>query len=81
MRPRDPGPPSDPVADAVAALHKAGLQFKGPFATSKGTLIQVEDQILTVQEVLDLRAKNNLTSNGVRELATRPRAKPKASGA
>ena len=60
------GAQRDELSRALKALHDAGIEFRGPFDTSKGELIVVEDKVLMLFEVLDLLAKGQLTRDGIR---------------
>jgi len=60
------GTQRDELSRALKALHESGIEFRGPFETSKGELIVVEDKVLMLFEVLDLFAKGQLTRDGIR---------------
>lgn len=42
------------------------IEFRGPFLTSKGELVQVEDQLLKVAELVELFSRRQLTREGIR---------------
>jgi hypothetical protein len=54
------------LAAALQALETAGIPFRGPFASSRGDLIQVEDTILRTSELVELFAKGQLSAQGIR---------------
>jgi hypothetical protein len=60
------GAQRDELSRALKVLQDAGIEFRGPFETSKGELIVVEDKVLMLFEVLDLFAKGQLTRDGIR---------------
>lgn len=53
---------------ALKSLQERGISFRGPFATSLGELIVVEDQILKESELIHLFEKGDLTLDGIRRL-------------
>jgi hypothetical protein len=53
---------------ALRSLQERGISFRGPFATSLGELIVVEDQILKESELIHLFEKGDLTLDGIRRL-------------
>jgi hypothetical protein len=57
----------DELALALNSLRESGIHFRGPFATSRGTLVQIEDQILAVSELFDLFSKGQLTREGIQK--------------
>jgi hypothetical protein len=56
----------DELRRALRSLKDSGLDFRGPFVTSKGELVQVEDQLLKVAELLELFSRGQLTHEGIR---------------
>lgn len=55
----------DDLAHAVEALDKAGIEFFGPFASSKGEIFVMEGMVLTLPEVLELSSKCQLNRDGI----------------
>jgi hypothetical protein len=51
---------------ALRSLEERGISFHGPYATSRGELIQVEDQLLKATELIDLFERGELTHEGIR---------------
>jgi hypothetical protein len=70
-----PQPPDDPEARellaALQSLAESGLSFRGPFATSFGELVMVEQNILRRSELIDLHRKGELTRAGIGKLLAR----------
>jgi len=60
------GAQRDELSRALKALHESGIEFRGPFETSKGELVVVEDKALMLFEVLELFSKGQLTRDGIR---------------
>jgi hypothetical protein len=56
------------LAAALRSLQERGISFRGPFATSMGKLIVVEDQILKESELIHLFQKGDLTLDGIGRL-------------
>lgn len=56
------------LARAIKSLRESEIKFCGPFASSKGELIVIEDTILTVYEVLELFSKGQLNRDSIRKL-------------
>jgi hypothetical protein len=58
----------DELSRALKALRESGLEFRGPFETSQGELVVIEDKALMLYEVLELSSKGQLTRDGIRNL-------------
>jgi hypothetical protein len=58
---------SDELAHALNSLKELGIEFRGPFSTSKGEIVVIEDKILMLFEVLDLFSEGQLNRDGIRE--------------
>ena len=58
-------PCGDELTRALRSLKDSGVDFRGPFLTSKGELIQVEDQLLKVAELLELLSRGQLNHEGI----------------
>lgn len=58
----------DELARALKALQESGIEFRGPFETSKGELLVIEDKALMLFEVLELFSKGQLNRDGIRNL-------------
>ena len=56
----------DRLIAALRSLEERGISFHGPYATSRGELIQVEDQILKATELIELFERGELTREGIR---------------
>ncbi|HXP68617.1 MAG TPA: hypothetical protein VOA88_04985 [Candidatus Dormibacteraeota bacterium] len=56
----------DELREALKSLKASEIDFRGPFLTSKGELVQVEDQLLKVAELLELYSRRQLTREGIR---------------
>jgi hypothetical protein len=52
---------------ALKALKEAKMEFRGPFASSKGTVVVVENTILRKSELIDLYTGGQLTREGIRK--------------
>jgi hypothetical protein len=59
-------PCGDEIRRALRSLKDSGIDFRGPFLTSKGELVQVEDKLLKVAELLELFSRGQLTHEGIR---------------
>lgn len=57
--------PREEVEQAVKALQESGIEFRGPFRSSKGDLIVIGDKILMLSEVLELFSKGRLNRQGI----------------
>jgi hypothetical protein len=62
------GAQRDELSRAFKALHESGIEFRGPFVTSKGELILIEDKALMLFEVLELFSKGQLNRDSIRNL-------------
>lgn len=60
---------------ALNALKKAGLEYRGPFTSSKGNLIAVENTLLRQSELIDLYSRGLLTHEGIRKFVEGQTAK------
>jgi hypothetical protein len=60
------GAPRDELSRALKALQESGIEFRGPFYTSKGEIFLIEDKALMSFEVLDLFSKGHLNLDGIR---------------
>jgi hypothetical protein len=58
----------DELREALKSLKASGIDFRGPFLTSKGELVQVEDQLLKVAELLELFSRRQLNRKGIRNV-------------
>jgi hypothetical protein len=56
------------VRAALLALADRGLEFSGPFETSKGIFILVENHILKQSELLDMFAHGELSRESIQNL-------------
>jgi hypothetical protein len=56
----------DELREALKSLKASEVDFRGPFLTPKGELVQVEDQLLKVAELLELFSRRQLTREGIR---------------
>jgi hypothetical protein len=65
---RVPCAEADQLARAIESLRESGIKFRGPYASSRGQLIAIEDTILTVYEVLELFSRGQLNRDGIRNL-------------
>ena len=66
---------SDELGRALKSLEKLGIASRGPFSTSKGEIVVIEDKILLLSEVLDLFSQGRLNRDGIRELCLAGRSK------
>lgn len=57
----------DEAERAVRALQESGIEFRGPFTSSKGDLIVIGHKILMVHEVLELDSKGKLNPAGIQD--------------
>lgn len=62
----------DEVAYALDLLEESGIKFCGPFSSSKGEILVIEDKILMLFEVLELFSKGELNRDGIRERCQLP---------
>jgi hypothetical protein len=58
---------TDELARALDFLKELGIKFRGPYSTSKGEILVIEDKILMLFEVLELFSKCQLNRDGIRE--------------
>jgi hypothetical protein len=58
---------TDELARALDFLEELGIKFRGPYSTSKGEILVIEDKILMLFEVLELFSKGQLNRDGIRE--------------
>ncbi len=63
---------NDEVAHALDFLEESGIEFCGPFSSSRGEILVVEDKILMLLEVLELFSKGQLNRDGIRERCQLP---------
>ena len=56
----------DDLKQSLISLKDSGISFRGPFLTSKGELVLVEDQILKVAELVELFSSGQLTRERIR---------------
>jgi hypothetical protein len=64
----------DQLARVTESLRESGINFRGPYTSSRGQLIVIEDTILTVSEVLELFSMGLLNRDGIRNLLKEPTA-------
>jgi hypothetical protein len=62
------GAQRDELARALKSLQESGIEFRGPFYTSKGEIFVIEDKALMLFEILELFSKGQLTRDGIRNL-------------
>ena len=63
---------NDEVAHTLDFLEESGIKFRGPYSSSRGEILVIEDKILMLFEVLELFSKGQLNRDSIRERCQLP---------